>query len=138
MGGQSAERGKSGFRDTIALRTVELGDGRAVMELTIGPEHRNSMGAIHGGVLAALLDNTGGLAGCYDHATQTTRKAVTLTLTISFVRSISTGTIRAVGLKHSGGRNIYFSAVEIRDETDELIAFGEATYRLMSDSAPHL
>lgn len=119
----------NGFRQTIDLRTTELGSGHAVMELTIDPRHINSQGSIHGGVLAAMIDNTGGLAGCYCPTSKNTRKAVTLSLTTSFLAPVSSGTIRAVGRKRSGGRRIFVATVDITDEKGTLIAIGEATYR---------
>lgn len=124
----------SGFRQAIDLRVTKLGSSQAVMELTIGPRHLNSNGTLHGGVLAAMIDNTGGLAGCYNQVSRTLRKAVTLSLTTSFLASVSSGIIRAIGHKRSGGRRIFVATVEITDENGALIAIGEATYRCIDAS----
>lgn len=121
----------SGFRRAIDLRIAELSSNYAVMELTIAAQHLNTNGTVHGGVLAAMIDNTGGLAGCYIQASKTIRKAVTLTLTTSFLAPVSFGIIRAIGRKRSGGRRIFVATVEITDENGSLIAIGEATFRFI-------
>ncbi len=124
---------KGGFRDTIGMRVVELDDGLAVMELAIGPETLNSHGSLHGGAIAAIIDNTGGLAGCYCHETRQIRKAVTLSLTTSFIGPALSGTIRAIGRKRSRTRRIFVSTVEVTDKNGNLIAVGEATYRYVGE-----
>ena len=131
------EKSTSGFRHLIGMRVMELAAGHAVMEISLAPGHFNSQGGVHGGVLASLIDNTGGLAGCYSPEKKTVRKAVTLTLTTSFTRAVSSGTIRAVARKRSGGRTIFFSTVEVTDDAGNLVAFGEASYKYVgSDHAP--
>ena len=120
---------ESGFRQFIGMTVRELTANQAVMELTIGPQHRNSHGSLHGGVLTSIIDNSGGLAGCYCPASGNVRKAVTLSLTTSFIASVSSGVIQAIGHKRSGGRRIFVSTIEVTDEAGNLIALGEATYR---------
>jgi uncharacterized protein (TIGR00369 family) len=129
------DKSTSGFRHLIGMRVMELAAGHAVMEISLAPGHLNSQGGVHGGVLASLIDNTGGLAGCYSPEKQTFRKAVTLTLTTSFTRAVSSGTIRAVARKRSGGRTIFFSTVEVTDDAGNLVAFGEASYKYVGDHA---
>lgn len=118
-----------GFRKLIGLTTRDLQEGYAVMELTIGAEHLNSVGTLHGGIAATMIDHAGGIAGCLCQKTGTLRKAVTLSLTTSFLAPVSSGTVTATGRKRPGGRQIFASSVEITDDTGRLIAIGEATYR---------
>jgi len=118
-----------GFRKLIGLVTRELLDGYAVMELTISPEHLNSQGSVHGGIVATMIDHAGGIAGCFCERTGKRRKAVTLSLTTSFLAPVSGGILTAASRKRPGGRRIFVSTTEITDETGRLIAVGEATYR---------
>jgi uncharacterized protein (TIGR00369 family) len=122
-----------GFRRLIGLEAKELSDGYALMELTVGPEHLNSGGTVHGGILATMIDHAGGIAGCFSPETGSSRKAVTLSLTTSFLAATSVGTLTAVGRKRSGGKRIFASTTEITDDTGRLIAIGEATYRYIGD-----
>lgn len=122
-----------GFRRLIGLEARDLQDGYARMELVVGPEHLNSGGTLHGGLLATMIDHAGGIAGCYCAASGQSRKAVTLSLTTSFLAAVSGGTVTAVGRKRSGGRRIFASTTEVTDEDGRLLAIGEATYRYIDD-----
>ncbi len=118
-----------GFRNLIGLEAKELHDSYALMELTIGPEHLNSGGSLHGGILAAMIDHTGGIAGCFCAETGRSRKAVTLSLTTSFLAAANSGKVTAIGRKRPGGKRIFVSTTEVTDESGRLLAVGEATYR---------
>jgi uncharacterized protein (TIGR00369 family) len=120
-----------GFRKLIGLVTRELHEGYAVMELMVSPEHLNSHGSLHGGIVATMIDHAGGIAGCFCERTGKHRKAVTLTLTTSFLAPVSGGILTASSRKRPGGRRIFVSTTEITDETGRLIAVGEATYRYL-------
>lgn len=122
-----------GFRKLIGLNLLELQEGSAVMGLEIGAEHLNSLRTLHGGIIATMIDHAGGMAGCLCKETGRLRKAVTLSLTTSFLAPATQGKITATGRKRPSGRRIFFSTVEITDETGRLIAIGEATYRYIKD-----
>ncbi|PKN16405.1 MAG: PaaI family thioesterase [Deltaproteobacteria bacterium HGW-Deltaproteobacteria-23] len=122
-----------GFRKLIGLNLLELQEGSAMMELEIGAEHLNSQGSIHGGIMATMIDHAGGMAGCLCQETGRIRKAVTLSLTTSFLAPAAEGKIMATGRKRPGGRRIFVSTVEITDVTGKLLAVGEATYRYIKD-----
>jgi len=118
-----------GFRKLIGLVTREARDGFAVMELSVSAEHLNSFGALNGGIIATMIDHAGGVAGCFSAGNGRRRKAVTLSLTTSFLAPVSSGKIVATSRKRPGGRRIFVSTTEISDETGKLLAVGEATYR---------
>lgn len=122
-----------GFRRLIGLEARELSNGYALMELTIGPEHLNSQGFLHGGILATMIDHTGGIAGCFCAETGNSRKAVTISLSTSFLAAAASGKVTAIGRKRPGGRRIFVSTTEITDEAGRLLAIGEATYRYIDD-----
>jgi len=118
----------SGFCDLLGIGLVALSADQAEMELNVEPKHLNSQGTLHGGVLATLVDITGGLAGCYCPHSQSYKKAVTLSLTTSFLAATSTGTIRAIGRKRSEGKSVFTASVDVFDASGNLVAIGEATY----------
>ena len=79
--------------------------------------------------MTTMIDFAGGLAGLYYSSSENLRKAVTLSLTTSFLAPASSGVVQAIGQKRSGGRRIFVSTIEVIDEAGKLIALGEATYR---------
>lgn len=120
---------ESGFFNLLGFRLAEWNRDLAVVELEIGPQHLNRAKVLHGGVLTAMIDTACGFAGCFCTIPGHQRKAVTLSLTTSFIGQASAGTIRAIGRKRASGRKIYVSNAEVVAATGELIALGEGTYR---------
>jgi acyl-CoA thioesterase len=54
--------GRDAFARHLGAELVEAGLGRAVVELTVAPEHLNFNGTCHGGVVFSLADTAFGLA----------------------------------------------------------------------------
>lgn len=125
-----------GFNALLGHRIAEWEPDHVTIELDIGPQHLNFGGTVHGGVLAALADVAGSLAGLYSDTPDQMRRSLTLSLTTSFTGQASSGVIRAVGRKRAGGANIYFSNVEISDAQGRVIAVAEAVNRYRSGSGP--
>jgi len=57
---------------------------------------------------------------------------VTLSLTVNFVASVSGGRVTAEGRKRGGGKTIFFSDVEVRDDEGRLIATAVGTFLYVS------
>jgi len=92
----------------------------------------NPMGNVQGGFLAAMLDDTLGpaLAATLGDG----EFAPTLELKVSFLRPASPGRITGTGrVVHRGG-SIAFLAGELRDDTDDVLATGTATVRIIRTS----
>jgi len=119
----------SGFRQLVGYEIEEVGLRRAVMSLTLGPQHMNRSGITHGGVILTLIDAAIGYAGCYCTVPGNVRSAASITIATSFLRPTKTGKIRAVGKIRPGGLRIFFGAVEVFDEAGHLVAVGEGTYK---------
>ncbi len=106
------------------------------LTLSIRPDHLNTLGIMHGGVLCSLLDIAGGLAGLFhDHQQQAKterRRAVTISLTTHFIyQSPSQGILKITGQQLGGGRRVYFSTAQILSEENKLLAKGDGTYRYL-------
>lgn len=129
-----AEHEPGGFHELIGYRLINHREGKAVVELEIQPRHLNRAGVLHGGVLMALLDIVLAEAGLYCDDPQRVRRALTLSMSTTFTGQCSAGVIRAIGVKRAGGRRIFNSSGEIRDENERLLAIGEGTFRLRSGS----
>jgi len=119
----------AGFNAVLGMRLVEWSAGHAVMELPIQALHLNRSNALHGGVIATLIDAVCGYAGVWVPEGEARRKALTLTLTTNYVGQVREGMVRATAVKKGGGRSIFFSSCEVRDSAGNLVAIGEASYR---------
>lgn len=111
----------------ISVRQLEL--GKAEAELTIGPNHLNPLGKLHGGAYYTLADCAGGTACRTDG-----RKYVTLDGTIHFIRSAEKGTVTASAVVRHRGRTTTLVEIEITGEDGTLFATGEFTFFCISGS----
>jgi uncharacterized protein (TIGR00369 family) len=71
----------SGFADANGPWFEKLEDGRLIRGFRPGPQHANSHGIVHGGMLAAFLDSV--LGSTVFHVLQ--RRCVTVRLTIDYL-----------------------------------------------------
>ncbi len=116
------------FDRQLDLMLADWQPDLAVITVNLAADHLNHGDIVHGGVLATLVDVTGAYAGCYEPPDFTVR-ALTLTLSVSYTGQARSGQLVATARKQGGGKNTFFSAVEVRDSAGQLLAFGQATYR---------
>lgn len=115
---------RNAFTREMGVRTVEIAQGYAKVELPVKPGHRNVHGSVHGGCLFTLADTVGGAAAA-SYGTY----ATTVNANINYLRPAVNGTLltaQAREIKH--GKNISVFNVEIRDEKDTLLAQGTFSY----------
>ncbi len=105
---------------TVGVKLVEAGVGRAVAELTIGPEHMNGLGVCQGGVLFSLADYAWAAATNYDEA------VVSLDAFVSFCKSSTSGKLIAEARETSRSRSTTVGDVEVRDEEGRTICLVRA------------
>jgi uncharacterized protein (TIGR00369 family) len=98
------------------------------LAVRISPAHCNARGFLHGGVIASLADNAMGLS----LAAATGSSAVTVSLTVDYVRSAAAGQWLQVEPRviRSGGKLGFVDALVTAD--GETIARANATFRVVS------
>ncbi|WP_028670361.1 PaaI family thioesterase [Saccharospirillum impatiens] len=128
------EQPYSGYQALIGWEVKERQPGEVKIELALTHHHLNRSDYVHGGVLASLLDTAMSFAGLYSPAPQWVRKAVTLSMTTTFVSPVQQGTLTVIGRVRGGGRKTFMSTGEVFDEQGKLIAFGEGSFRLRTGS----
>lgn len=123
------------FADLIGYDLSDWRENGATVTLTIDERHLNRSGVLHGGVLATLIDTACGFAGCYRPPPSAGRRALTLSLHTQFLGAVDLGArLSAVAQRTGGGRQIFFSSCEVRDETGRLVARGDGTFRYRTGS----
>ena len=124
-----------GFNVLLGYRLAEWREDFARPELALEPKHLNRSGVVHGGVLATMLDVALGYAGIYTAEPGRIRRAVTLTMTTSYLGQVKSGILSCVAQRRGGGKTIYMATGEILDEAGTLIALGEGTFRYIAETA---
>lgn len=123
---------RSPFRELVGLRVVEWEPGACVVEIPLRESLTNFSGSVAGPVIAAAVDTAAALCGCYAPSPQPTLRAVTLSFTVSFVATASSGTIRARAIMIGGGQQVFTSTVTVTDSDGKTIATGQGTFRYVS------
>jgi len=122
-----------GFNKILAFRIAEWRDGFARVEVDLQEHHLNRSGLVHGGVLAALIDAACGYTGVYPVTAGQVRRAVTLSMTTTFLGQAGFGIISCTAERRGGGKSIFMATGEVKGPDGQLVAIGEATYRYIPD-----
>lgn len=115
---------------TLDFTLDEVGEGRVVFSITLGEEHYNPIGSMHGGVYATLLDSA---AGCAVHSTLPPAMGYTsLDLNVKFLRRVTadTGRVRAIGSVVSRGRQTALAEAKLVDTDERLLAHATSSCML--------
>ena len=81
------QRKRSGYRQLIGYRTKAWREGYGEVELIVGPQHLNSVGIVHGGVYASMLDVAMGHAVSYCTVPGNFRFSTTVSLAMNFIKA---------------------------------------------------
>ncbi|HLO75685.1 MAG TPA: PaaI family thioesterase [Magnetospirillum sp.] len=117
------------FNSLVGMSMVEWRRDFARIRLDIRPEHANGFGFVHGGVLLTLLDTVSGFAGIHTDETADPIGCVTVAMNSKFIHPAQSGSLHAEARAQGGGKTIFFTYAEIRDDAGNLVATGDGTFR---------
>lgn len=112
-----------GYNRVMGVRFVRAAPEEVVAELTIGAEHRQPYGVVHGGVHASLIETVAS-AGAALHALPRGQAVLGLENHTSFLRAVRAGTLRATGRPLASGRTTHVWEVTVADDTGRPVATG--------------
>tara|TARA_B110000438_G_scaffold42849_1_gene42744 strand:+ start:12025 stop:12456 length:432 start_codon:yes stop_codon:yes gene_type:complete len=126
--------------DTVAywqLLGIEIHEVYSVGDVSLVVDMREQLATrlpdiMHGGAISSLIDSAAGAAVSTIRAEDdsTWQGQATLDLNVTFLRAAKGRAIaRAKVLKSS--RSLVFISVDVKDESDELLATGRATYTII-------
>lgn len=117
------------FLRYLGVQLVDWQEGRCELALDIVPSHLNRQSSLQGGVIATLLDAACGYAGLRAAADGAAGNAVTVMLTVSYIRPVDLGRIRALGRVTGAGRSLYFAAANLVTDDGDLIATAQGSFK---------
>jgi uncharacterized protein (TIGR00369 family) len=124
----------SGYSRLMEYRLHRADRGYAEVVLTIGPQHLNRLGVLHGGVLGTLIDSATGYAVAFADSPTKMKPAVTLSFNVQFLGQTQAGDrLIATGKHIGGGKTIAYAAAEVHAADGRLIARGDAVYRFLDE-----
>jgi uncharacterized protein (TIGR00369 family) len=117
----------------LGIRLLSVGNGEAVFELEVAPEHANPMGTLQGGVICALADAAMGIA--YASRLGDGESFTTVELKTNYLRQVVAGTLTATGRVLHAGRTIGLTNCDVVDEQGRLVAHATSTCMTLRESA---
>lgn len=115
------------FVEHLGMEVVQTEHGKAVLALTLLPEHTNSWKAAHGGVTMTLLDVA--LATALRTTATDEQGAITVEMKVNFIAP-GFGRLLAEGRVVHAGRSVSVCEGEVRDESGQIIAKALGTFKL--------
>jgi uncharacterized protein (TIGR00369 family) len=115
------------FHAWLGVEAVEAEPGRAVLRIPPSPEFVGNpfIPAVHGGILAALIDLAGGAALFVELQVPTP----TIDMRVDYLRPAIAGkALLAEARVKSLGKTVAFVDVDVRDEDGRLVATGRCAY----------
>ena len=122
------------FNAYIGCRLVDWGAGTSCIELDVEPQHLNSQGIGHGGVLLSLLDSACGACGSTAPPPAPRCISITVSLSANFIHPMRGTRLQARGRMTGGGHKIYYADATVHDEAGTLIATASGAFKRVGPS----
>ena len=112
----------------LGFKLTEWKEGFARLEMPVRPEHRNTVGYLHGGVIASLLDIAGAVSGSFGVSERFV--SVTINLNCNYMSPHRARTVVAEGELIRATKLLFFAQAKLYDpEHNRLCATATATYK---------
>ena len=125
---------RSPFVEAMGAELLEWAEGRVRWGITLGPQHTNPGGIMHGGVVAALLDEAvaGAITSLRGQEAVPSDPHLLLEMTVSFLSAARPGErLEVEGWVLRMGRQVAFAEAEARRlPGGQLVAKGRFTFLL--------
>lgn len=110
----------------IGIELEEVGAGTATLAIQVRKQLTQNHGLVHGGAIASLIDTATAFAIISLLAPK--EKVTTVDLTISYLRPVTAGRLRAVATVVRAGRRLFVVSANVIDKQGKLTATALSTY----------
>lgn len=118
-----------GWNTAMGVRFVRVSLDEVIAEWTVGPEHRQAYGIVHGGVYAGVIETIASV-GAAMNAMQHGRSTVGLENNTSFLHAVREGKLTATATPVMRGKRTQVWEARVVDENGRVVATGRV--RLMA------
>ena len=116
------------YLEFLGFRLTEWKEGFARLEMTVRPDHRNTIGFLHGGVIASLLDISGAVAGSYGIADEIV--SITINQNCTYMAPHKSNIVIAEGELIRKTTSMFFTQSKLIDPAMNLVcATATGTYK---------
>lgn len=119
---------KASMKNTFSMDLEYDNEGNAIFTMPYNEKFNHSLGGIHGGVIATILDSVGWFTAAtkYDYWIGTTD------LHVQFLRPVTGVSLKATGKLVKYGKQLAFTKMEVVDEDGNLIAVASGSFSVTS------
>lgn len=117
------------FLQGLGVKLMRWTPGDVEFQLQIAEQHLNRQGALHGGLIATLMDAACGYAGLHSGEGEAEVHGLTVMLNIAYLQPAFEGSVTALGRVRRAGKSLYFSEAELRSDTGTLLATAQGTFK---------
>jgi uncharacterized protein (TIGR00369 family) len=116
------------YLEFLGFRLMTWKEGFVRLEMPVRDEHRNTVGYLHGGVIASLLDIAGAFAGSYGRSRDYV--SVTINMSTNYLSPSRSNSVIVEGELVRSTRSLFFAQSRLLDpENSRLCATATGTYK---------
>lgn len=117
------------YHNFADIYAVAIGNGEAEVEIPISKDHLNSLGTVHGGVYAALLDASMGMAVMSKNVL-----AVTASLHVDYLQPAQKGDVlKGIATVTKKGKQLIYCEGKIYNQHEQLFAAGQGVFCVVEE-----
>ncbi len=128
--GQGTDPGVGPFADLLGVRRTLMAGGRARFELTVGPQHLNPHGVVHGGVVYSLVDYA--MGGALTSRLAPGERCATLEIKINYLAPVTAGLLIAEARVVERTARVGVLDAKVHAAAGELVAVATGTFYIQS------
>ncbi len=116
------------YLEFLGFKLITWKNGYSKIEMPVRPEHRNTVGYLHGGVIASLLDIAGAVAGSFGVSEKFV--SVTINLNCNYMAPHRATTVITEGELIRTTSSLFFAQAKLFDpDNNRLCATATGTYK---------
>jgi len=117
---------KGTLAETLGIQVTEFAKGRVVATMPVDHRHHQPLGLLHGGASLALAETVASLGGWY-MVSDEGKVVVGQEINANHLRSVRSGTVKAIGEILHQGRTSQVWEIKIYDEKERMICISRCT-----------
>lgn len=115
------------YLQLLGIELASLGFGEAEMTMLVQPKHLQTMGIVHGGAIASILDSVTWWAGFTSQPPEDRNRIISVDLKLNYLAALKSGRATARAKCKKTGSRLCYVVGEIFDESGRLVADGSST-----------
>jgi len=115
------------YLQLLGIQLESLGSGEAEMSMLVQPKHLQTMGIVHGGAIASILDSVTWWAGFTSQPPEDRHRIISVDLKLNYLSALKSGRATARAKCKKTGSRLCYVVGEIFDESGRLVADGSST-----------